>query len=89
MAPKTAELAGLFATLIDTDDERIDLTRAALLIARTEYPNLASEPYLAIMDRLADRVRARLGGTGDDEQVIPALNAVLFAEERFRGNAAD
>lgn len=91
MARGPAELAEVFAAMVGdgVDDERIDLTRAALTIARTEYANLDAEPHVAEIERLAERVRARINGPGEAEQMVPALNAVLYGEEGFRGNDAD
>ena len=42
----------------EIEDEKIDLIRAALVIARTEYPNLDIEVYAARMEELARRVAA-------------------------------
>ncbi len=85
-----------FADLVRRADPRIDLARAALLIAQEEYPDLAIAAYLARLDTLAAQVLARLprpapAGRGADAapEVIAALNAVLFDEEGFRGNQDD
>jgi regulator of sirC expression with transglutaminase-like and TPR domain len=92
-----------FADLVRRADREIDLARAALLIAQEEYPTLDAAAVLAHLDRLAARVRARLGRPGDGPigppplgsiaqdapAVIDALNAVLFGEEGFRGNHAE
>jgi regulator of sirC expression with transglutaminase-like and TPR domain len=71
------------------EDERIDLLRAALTIARTEYPNLDVESYAARVQELARRVAARVREVGDAAQTIYALNTVLFQEEGLRGNRDD
>jgi len=42
-------------------DEEIDLARAALLLARREYPNLAVEPYVERLDGIASRSRRMRG----------------------------
>ncbi len=78
-----------FAALVSRDDERIDLARAALTIARTEYPDLDINRYLSRIDSLARRVRARVPDLGDAAETIAALNSVLFDEEGFRGNRDD
>jgi regulator of sirC expression with transglutaminase-like and TPR domain len=82
------ELTDSFAALVgqDIEDERIDLVRAALTIARTEYPDLDVEKYVHCVDELARRVGARIPEAGDAGQTIAALNHVLFVEEGFRGN---
>jgi len=84
-------VAETFATFVGRriEDERIDLARAALTLAVTEYPNLQVEAYVARLDRLAERVRARISELGEPAQTIPALNAVLFEEEQFRANTED
>lgn len=81
-------VAEAFATLVGkhVDDERIPLSRAALTIARTEYPDLDIESYEGQLDALARRVRERLPRVADPPQTIAALNVVLFAEEGLRGN---
>lgn len=80
-----------FSALVNRniEDERIDLARAALAVARTEYPQLNSDSYLARLQALAQRVRARLPRNPAPPETIAALNAVLFKEEQFRGNVAD
>lgn len=82
------ELTSAFAALVgqDVEDERIDLVRASLTIARTEYPDLDIEKYVVRVDELARRVGARVPESGDAAQTIAALNQVLFQEEEFRGN---
>src|SRR5512132_923620 len=84
-------VAEAFAMLVGRrlEDERIDLARAALTIARTEYPELDIRSCLIRVDELARRVRARSADLGDTAQTISALNAVLFEEENFRGNRDD
>ncbi|HUK86327.1 MAG TPA: transglutaminase-like domain-containing protein [Terriglobales bacterium] len=84
-------MAEALAALVgpEIDDERIELARAALTIARTEYPELEAEHYLDRLAELAARVAARLPEEADPAATIAALNAVLFEEEGFRGNEAD
>ncbi len=80
-----------FSALVNRsiEDERIDLARAALAIARTEYPQLDPDSYLARLQGLAQRVRARLTRNPAPPETIASLNTVLFEEEHFRGNVAD
>jgi regulator of sirC expression with transglutaminase-like and TPR domain len=81
-------------------DDQIDLTRAALLISRTRYPDLDIEAYAARMDSLARRVaglvpdavsKSAPNGVSqlDGRQTISALNYVLFGELGLRGNRDD
>jgi regulator of sirC expression with transglutaminase-like and TPR domain len=92
-AGKNASAAALaeFSALVNRniEDERIDMGRAALAIARTEYPDLDADSYLARLQGLAQRVRNRLPRNPAPAETIAGLNTVLFKEEQFRGNVAD
>lgn len=87
----SAALAQALAALVGQEiaDERIDLLRAALTIARTEYPDLDFEGYGARIEELARRVKRLVPDLGDPSESIAALNRVLFEEEGFRGNRED
>jgi len=86
-----ATLAQAFAALVgqEVEDERIDLVRAALTIAQTEYPDLAIDTYRGRIEDLARRVKRQVPDLGDPSESISALNRVLFEEEGFRGNGED
>lgn len=85
-------------------DDEIDLTRSALLISRTRYPDLDIEAYAARIDSLASRVAGLVSTPAskpaansvanksqelDPQQTISALNYVLFGELGLRGNRDD
>jgi len=91
MSEWISSLRGEFATLVseEMDEHQIPLARAALTIARMEYPDLDVEGYLERFDLLAARVVDRLPELPTTQQVITALNEVLFAEEGFSGNRED
>ena len=84
-------LVEAFAALVGSgvDDERIDLLRAALTIACTEYPDLDVEGYVGRVDELAAMAKARISDPGDPSETIAALNYVLFEEAGLRGNKDD
>lgn len=99
-------LIDAFASLAGSTvaDDQIDLTRSALLISRTRYPDLDIEAYAARIDSLARRVAGlvpnmvpsavpdaipRLVSNLDARQTISALNYVLFGELGLRGNRDD
>ena len=86
----SAELIETFSVFVapEIEDEKIDLIRAALVIARTEYPNLDIEIYAARMEQLARRVAA-LVPHPDPQPALAALNRVLFEELNLRGNRED
>jgi regulator of sirC expression with transglutaminase-like and TPR domain len=86
----SAELIETFSVFAgpDIEDESIDLVRAALVIARTEYPGLDLETYAGRVEELAGRV----GGLIPDpspQRARVALNRVLFEEVRLSGNRDD
>jgi regulator of sirC expression with transglutaminase-like and TPR domain len=78
-----------FRQAVDRAEENIDLDRAALTIALTEYPDLDIGAYLARIDDLAAAVARRQDTDGDVYHSIAALNHVLFNERGFRGNRDD
>ena len=89
--PDLDEIAGAAEALSgqvgrQVEDERIDLLRAALTIARTQYPQLDIDSYIYRVDAIARRVAARIRDIGDIAQTIYALNTVLFKEEQLCGN---
>ena len=71
-----------FAALVATGAGS-DLGRAALAIARIEYPALDPDPHLSRLDALAAAARPRLPG---GPTAGAALAAHLFGEGGFRGN---
>jgi len=70
-------------------DEGVDLARAALLIAREEYPELDLRLYLDRLDGMARAVRRQLGAGPGAADAIAALNGYLFEQEGFHGNEQD
>lgn len=87
MAKTMDEFAALVAP--GMQDEDIDLLRAALTYARSEYPDLDVERYVGRVGALAERVRQQVGESLEAGAVLAALNKVLFEEDGFRGNRDD
>ena len=85
-----AELIDAFSAFVgpDIEEDEIDLTRAALLIARAEYPELDIEAYARRIEELAYRV-ASLVPDINAQGTIAALNHVLFEDAGLRGNRED
>jgi len=85
------ELAEALAVLAgpQVEDEDIDLVRAALTIARTEYSDLNIESYVACVDEFARMAERYISDPGDAAQTISALNRVLFEEAGLGGNRKD
>jgi regulator of sirC expression with transglutaminase-like and TPR domain len=72
----------------EVEDEKIDLIRAALMIARGEYPDLDIETYAGRVEELARRVAA-LAPDLHPQGTLRALKHVLFEELKLRGNRED
>ena len=73
---------------VSRPDGRIDLARAALAIARWEYPRLDADAYLERLDGLArsvDGVRRSPDALGR----LHRLREYLFVEQGFTGNRDD
>lgn len=69
--------------------EPVDLARAALAVAREEYPDLDEGHYLRLLDDLATGVQAGLPSGASPERRVGRLNSYLFHELGFSGNRAD
>jgi regulator of sirC expression with transglutaminase-like and TPR domain len=84
-APLSREFSAVVA------DEPFDLARAALVIAKLEYPNLDVRPSLARLAELGDQARAALEPVaGAPTRIrIGVLNELLFTREGFAGNRAN
>lgn len=73
-----------FARFAERGDHEINLAEAALVIARTEYPQLDAAAHLARLDRMAAQIDA--DPTYAPLANIRALNEFLFEKEKFAGN---
>jgi regulator of sirC expression with transglutaminase-like and TPR domain len=78
-----------FVEVAGLPDQDVDLARAALLIAATEYPNLDMDHELGILDTLSAGASQRLGEERSPLFCINTLSAYLFDEVGFRGNLDD
>jgi len=78
--------AAEFAREVSRPDPEIDLTRAALVIARGEYPELDIGVYLDRLDALARRAS---GGSDGSLGQLHRIRECLFEEEGFAGNRED
>jgi regulator of sirC expression with transglutaminase-like and TPR domain len=76
-----------FARLANRPEEEMELSEAALFIARAEYPALDVQAQLRRLDVLASQ--AACDPLGPAISNIQALNELLFDREGFRGNEED
>lgn len=81
-----SNVTGHLRKLMAHAEEDSLLARAALEIARLEYPQLESEDYLRRLDEHAERVRAAFAPDAGLTDKVLALNRVLFDEEQYTGN---
>ena len=86
----SADLIETFSVFVgpDVEEQDIDLIRASLAIARTEYPSLDIEAFASRVEGLARRVAALLRDF-DPQRALAAVNQVLFEEVNLRGNRED
>jgi regulator of sirC expression with transglutaminase-like and TPR domain len=77
-----------FAREVSQPDADIDLARAALLIARSEYPGLDVDAYLARLAALAERAIS-VCQAADPLGRLHRLREYLFEEQGFAGNMED
>jgi regulator of sirC expression with transglutaminase-like and TPR domain len=75
-----------FQEELDQEDDKINLARAALLIAREEYPELSLDRYLVRLDLLAEETKDRLNGETAPLIVLQELLNTLYSRHDFRGN---
>ncbi|MBN9693614.1 MAG: trypsin-like peptidase domain-containing protein [Verrucomicrobia bacterium] len=70
-------------------EEKIDLARAALLVARLDQPDLDLTAYRQQLRDLGDELRSRLGASLSDAERVELLRKFLFEENGFHGSRHD
>lgn len=68
------------------DEALLDLEKGALLMAQTEYPEINTAAYSAILDDLAGELREWLAAGDPKERLLVRVNQFLFEEKGFTGN---
>lgn len=86
MSAGAGAVRDLFAREVSRGSEELDLARAALLVAKEEYPGLSTERYLGRLDALAEEVHDRLAGEQAPLVVLRELVSTLHERHSFRGN---
>lgn len=76
----------LLAEEVRKSERDMSLARAALLIAREEYPQLPVDLYLARLDQMAEEARDRLASETAGPVVLQELIRTLYERHGFRGN---
>jgi len=72
--------------LLEQRPEAVDLVTAALLVARLDAEDLDIQPYLALVDRLAAQVAARVKPGASEDERLDAIAGLLFRELGFHGS---
>ncbi|MEI7731628.1 MAG: transglutaminase-like domain-containing protein [Verrucomicrobiota bacterium] len=75
-----------FLTFCLRQGEDLDLEDAVWLLARTRFPEINPEGYVAILDGYAAELRLRLIGLNGAHARLGAIAFYLFQEQGFTGN---
>jgi len=86
MTPPDRSLRQRFLAEVSQADEEVNLARAALMVAREEYPQLSEERHLGQLDLLAEETRDRLNDENAPLLVLHELLNSLHERQGFRGN---
>jgi regulator of sirC expression with transglutaminase-like and TPR domain len=70
-------------------NQDVNLDQAALELAEVEFPGLAIEPFLRLLDSHAAELSARLAGSISGLDFVAIANHYLFEELGFRGNTSN
>jgi regulator of sirC expression with transglutaminase-like and TPR domain len=75
--------------LLGRRPSRIELDRAALEIAKIEYPDLDADAVISQLDCYALAIAERAHDLSDGRSFVQSANEYLFSELGFRGNEED
>jgi regulator of sirC expression with transglutaminase-like and TPR domain len=78
------QTSNYFETIRSTPDEKIDLAKAALYIARDEYPDLDVNSYLKLLNQWGRQLKKKTASTVSRR--VELLNDFLFGQMNFQGN---
>jgi len=75
-----------FMALCLQDEDKIDLEKGALLLARTQHPEINLAAYSAVMDDLAGDLREWLAESDPQQRLLERVNEFIFGKLGFTGN---
>jgi len=75
-----------FMALCLQDEEKIDLEKGALLLARTQHPEINTAAYSAVMDDYAGELREWLADSDPPQRLLDRVNEFIFGKLGFTGN---
>lgn len=67
-------------------EDTIDLIEAALMIARTAFPDLTGSAYGQLLDGWSGQLAKRVGPSASAGEIVSGLNHILFDREGFAGD---
>lgn len=79
----------LFYQEINLPEAQIDLGKAALYLAKEEYPELDAEEYLNALDVMAAEIKERLPKESYPLRIIKSINNYLYQDLGFKGNTRE
>ena len=82
----------VISSLVETlagDDDKIDLFRAGLLVARLDNEEVDVDAYREELERMAREVAAKLPADATETARLDALRKYLFEENGFHGSRGD
>lgn len=88
MSPMERTPRHLLAEELSRSEAEMDLARAALLIAKEEYPQLSVDLYLARLDQIAEEVRDRLANESAPLVVLQEVVSTLYERRKLGANQA-
>ncbi len=78
-----------YASEVALPEPDLNLARAGLLFARSEYPELDCGWYLGQLDLMASDIGSRMSRDADVAARLRAMNTTLFGDLGFSGNVDD
>lgn len=68
------------------DEDQLDLERGALLLAQTQFPEINTAAYSAILDDFAGELREWLAASDPKERLLVRISEFIFGQLGFTGN---
>jgi regulator of sirC expression with transglutaminase-like and TPR domain len=75
-----------FMALCLQDEDMIDLEKGALLLARTQHPEINTAAYSALLDDFAGELREWLAQDDPQKHLLTRVNEFIFGKLGFTGN---